>query len=115
LKSQHVRTVLGNDVDSKVVEDIHVPLKTASIIKDITIDCGTSIFVEIHVSSNSIGDDVNEIVESNILAVLRKLFEFPCAEYSFMVVPTELYSSEPLEFLAMIQHMALVLLLLLVI
>jgi len=38
---------------------------------------------------------VNEIVESNIPAVPRKSFEFPCVEYSFMIVPTESYSSEP--------------------
>jgi len=37
---------------------------------------------EIHVSSNSIGEDVNEIVESNIPALPRKSFEFSYAEYS---------------------------------
>jgi len=36
---QHVRTVSSNDVnDLKVVEDVHVPLKTASIIEDILVD-----------------------------------------------------------------------------
>ena len=35
---QHVRTVSSNDVDdSKVVEDVHVPLKTASIIEDLSL------------------------------------------------------------------------------
>jgi len=64
---QHIRTVSNNDVDnSKVIEDVHVPIKIASIIKDITVDFGTEIFDEIHVSFDSIGDDVNEIVESNI-------------------------------------------------
>jgi len=57
------------------------------------------------VSFDSTGDDVNEIIESNIPAVSRKSFEFSCAEYSFMVVPTESYSSQPAEFLAMIQQM----------
>jgi len=28
--SQHVRTVLSDDVDSKIVEDVHIPSKTAS-------------------------------------------------------------------------------------
>jgi len=96
--------VSSNDVDdSKVVEDIHVPPKTASIIKNITVDFGTLIFNEIHVSSDSISDDVNEIVESNIPIVPRKSLEFPYAEYSFMVIFIESYPSELPEFLAMIQ------------
>jgi len=57
------------------------------------------------VSSDSTDDDVNTIVESNILAMSRKSFEFSCAEYSLMVVLIESYSSEPPEFLAMIQQM----------
>ena len=37
-KCQHVRTVFSNDVDdSKVVEDVHVPPKTASIIESISV------------------------------------------------------------------------------
>ena len=100
-KSQDVRTMPNNDVDeSKVVEDIHVPPKTASIIKDKTVDFSTPIFDEIHVASDSTGDDVNEIP-----AVSGKSFEFPCVEYNFMIVPIESYSSEPPEFLAMIQQM----------
>ena len=45
-----------------------------------------------------------EIAEPNIPAVPSKSFEYLCAEYSFMVVPTESYSSESSEFFAMIQH-----------
>ena len=98
---QHIRTVSSNDVDdSKVVEDVHVPSKVANIIKDITVDFGTPIFDEIHVSSVSTSDDMNEIVESNnIPAVPRKSFEFSCDEYSFMVIPTESYPSESPELL----------------
>jgi len=40
-------------------------------------------------SSDSISDDVDEIVKANIPAVPSKSFEFSCAEYSFMIVPTE--------------------------
>ena len=95
----------SNDVNSKVVDDIYVPLNSASIIKDITVDFDTLIFDEIHMSSDSTGDDVNEIVESNIPAVPRKSFESPCVEYSFMVIPIESYPSESLEFLTMIRQM----------
>jgi len=102
---QHVRTVSSNDVDnSKVVEDVHVPPKTASIFKDITVDFSTPMFDEIHVSSDSTSDDLNEIVESNIPTVQRMSFEFSCVEYSFMVFPIESYPSESPEFLTMIQQ-----------
>ena len=40
-------------------------------------------------SSDSTSYDVDEIVEPNILAVPSKSFEFSCAEYSFMIIPTE--------------------------
>ena len=105
----------SNDVDDSVVEDVHVPSKTAGIIEDISVGSNISIIDEARMSSDSTSDNVNEIVKSNIPAMPRKSIEFTCAEYSFMVVPTESYSSESPEFLAMIQQMALVLLLLLVI
>ena len=73
----------------KVVEDVHVSFKTTSIIEYITVDYGTPIFNEVHVSSDSTSDGVNEIVKSNIPAVSSKSFEFSCAEYSFMIIPTE--------------------------
>jgi len=47
---------------------------------------------------------VNEIVEPNTLAKPNKLFEFPCVEYSFMIVPIDSSSSESLESLTMIQQ-----------
>ena len=41
---KHVRTVSSNDVDNlKVVKDVHVPLKTDSIIEDIAVGFNTSI------------------------------------------------------------------------
>jgi len=68
--------------DSKVIEDVHVPFKTASIIEDISVGSDTPITDEIHMPSNSTSDDVNEIVEPNTPTVPSKLFEFSCAEYS---------------------------------
>ena len=56
-------------------------------------------------SSDSTSDDVDEIVESNIPAMLSKSFEFPCADYGFMVVLVELTPNESSEFLVMIQQM----------
>ena len=56
-------------------------------------------------SSDSANDDMDEIVEPNTPIVSSQPFEFPCAEYSLMVVLIESYSSEPPEFLAMIQQM----------
>jgi len=90
--------------DSKVVEDAHVLSKTANIIEDITVNSDTLIIDEVHVSYDSTSDDVDKIVEANTLIVPSKSFEFPCAEYSFMIVPIESYSSEALEFFAMIQR-----------
>ena len=95
----------SNDVDdSKVVEDVHVPPKTASIIEDVSVGSDTPIINEAHVSFDSTSDDVNEIVESNIPAVSSRSFEFPCADYRFMVVPAGLFISESSEFLAMTQQ-----------
>ena len=56
-----------DDVDvSKVVEDVHVLSKTASITKDISDGSDTLIIDEVHISFDSTNDDVNEIVEPNI-------------------------------------------------
>ena len=42
----------SNDIDnSKVVEDVHVPPKTASIIENNSVNSDTPIIDEIHVSS----------------------------------------------------------------
>ena len=53
-------------------------------------------------SSNGISDDVDEIVESNILAMPSKLFEFSCVDYGFIVVLSELSFSKSSEFLVKI-------------
>ena len=77
-ESQHVRTD-----GSKVVEDVHIPPKTASIIEDLSSGSGAPIFDEANVSSDSTSDDVSEVVESNIPTMLSKLIEFPCPEYTY--------------------------------
>ena len=66
---------------------------------------GTPIIDEIDVSSNSTSDDVDEIFESNILAMPSKLFEFTCANYEFMVISSELSPNKSSEFFAMNQQM----------
>ena len=102
-KSQHVGAVPSDDVDdSKVIEGVHVSSKTANIIEDITVDFGTLIFDEVHVSSDSTSDDENKIVKSNKPTVPSKSLEFLCAEYSFMVVLIESCSSESPKFLTII-------------
>ena len=106
LESQQARTIPSNDIDdSKIVEDVHVPPKTASIIEGISVDSGTSITDEAHVSSDGTSDNVNEIVEYNIPTLPSRLFEFPYADYGFMVVPAGLSTSESSEVLVMIQQM----------
>jgi len=56
-------------------------------------------------SSDSTSDEVDEIVEPNTPAMPSKLFEFACAEYSFMVIPIDSSSIELPKFLAMIWQM----------
>ena len=59
-ESQHVTTMLTDDVDdSKVVEDVHVHFKATSIIEDITVSSDTPIIDEISVSSDSASDDMD--------------------------------------------------------
>jgi len=66
-ESQHVRIVSSDEVDvSKVIEEVHVPFKTVSIIEDTTVGADTLVIDEIHMS-NSASDDVNEIVELTTL------------------------------------------------
>jgi len=93
-----------NVIDTKVIEDDNILPEITSIVKDTLVDFDTPIINEVHVSSDSTNDDVNEIFESNIPAEPSKSFEFSCADYGFMVVPTELSSSESSEFLVMIQQ-----------
>jgi len=91
--------------DSKIVKDVNILLEITSIVEDTLVDFSTPIIDEVFVSSDSTSDDVDEIVEFNILAEPSKLFEFSCADYEFMVVPTEFSSNESSEFLAVIQQM----------
>ena len=61
-ESQHVRIVPSDDVDdSKVVENVYVFSKAASIIEGISVGSDTSIIDEVHISFNSTRDDVDEI------------------------------------------------------
>jgi len=64
-----------------VVDDVNNLPKVTSIVKDVLVDSGTPIIDEVHVSSDSTNDDVDEIVESNIPAEPSKSFEFACADY----------------------------------
>jgi len=97
--------MLTGDVDdSKVVENVHVFSKTASIVEDITINSDTPIIDEIRTSSGSVTDDVNEIVEPNTITLPSKPFESLCVEYSFMVVSIDSSFRELPEFFVMIQQ-----------
>jgi len=57
--------VLSDDVDdSKVADDVHVSSKTASIIKDISVDFNTPIIEEGHASYEDTSEIVDAIIES---------------------------------------------------
>ena len=57
----------SDEVDvSKVIEEVHIPSKTVSIIEDTAVGADTLVIDEIHMS-NSASDDVNEIVEPTTL------------------------------------------------
>jgi len=103
-----------NANDLKVVEDVNILPKITRIIENTLVDSGTSVIDEVNISSDSTGDDVNEIIEFNISVVLSKSFEIPCIDYGFMIVHAELSSSESSEFLAIIESMISGFLLLLV-
>jgi len=51
--------------DSKVIEEVHIPSKTLNIIENISVYADTLVNDEIHMSSDSASDDVDETVESN--------------------------------------------------
>ena len=51
--------------DSKVIEEVHIPSKTLSIIEYTSVCTDTLVNDEIHMSSDSASNDVDEIVESN--------------------------------------------------
>jgi len=97
--------VSSNDVDSKIVEDVHVPPKTASITEDISVDSDMPIIDEIYVSSDGTSNNVNVKVKPNTTIVPRKPVESPRAEYSFIIVPTDSSFRESPEFLTKIQQM----------
>ena len=80
-ESRNVRIVLRNIVDPRVVADVNILPEITSIVEDTLIASGTPIINEVHVSSDSTNDDVDEIVESNIPAVPSKSFEFPYTDY----------------------------------
>jgi len=87
--------VSSDDInDSKIVEDVHVPSKTANIFEDISVGSNTPIIDKINMSSDDTSDDVDEIVEPNAPTVSSKSFEFSYVEYSFMIVPIDSSSSE---------------------
>ena len=93
----------SNDVnDSKIVENVHIPPNTASIIEDISVGSDTPIIDEIRVSSDGTDNDVDVKVEPNNTTVPSKPVELSRAEYSFIVVPTDSSFRESPEFLAKI-------------
>ena len=63
LQRVNIRIVSSDEVDvSKIIEKVHVPFKTVSIIEDTAVGTDTLVIDEIHMS-DSASDDVNEIVE----------------------------------------------------
>ena len=53
-ESQHVRIVSSDKVDvSKVIEEVHVPSNTVSIIEDTSIGADTLVIDEIHISDSA--------------------------------------------------------------
>ena len=91
--------------DSKVVEDVNILPEITSIIENTLVNSATSTVEGVHVSSDSNSNDMNAIIESNIPAMPSKSFEFPYADYGFMIVHAELISSKSSELLVMIQQM----------
>ena len=88
LEKSACKTVLSdNVVDSKVVKDVHVSPKTASIEQNLSVGFGTLIFDKAHMSSNSTSHDLTEIVKPNIPTVPSKSIKFSHPECDFMVVP----------------------------
>ena len=65
----------------------------------------SQIIDEIHMSSDSANDDVDEIVETNIFTMPSQSFESPCVEPSFMVIPINSFFRESHEFLIKVQQM----------
>ena len=67
LESLHVRIVPCDNIDDlKVNEDVNILPEIISNVENALVDSSTLIIDEVHMSSDSTGDDVDEIVESNI-------------------------------------------------
>ena len=103
-ESRYVRVVPNDIVDLKVVEDVNTLPEITSIVENILVDSSTSIINEVHVSSDGTSDDVDEIIESNILTVPSKLFEFSCADYGLGPFLLSYLLVRHLSFFVMIQH-----------
>ena len=86
----------------RLFEDVHIPPKTVSIFKDIAVGFETLIINETQMSSDSASNDVNVIVEPNTTTIPSKPVESTHAEYSFMIIPTDLSFRESPECLAKI-------------
>jgi len=70
-KSRHISIVSGDNVDnSKVVEDVHVPSKTTSIIEDLSVGSDTPIHDEGHTSYEGTSEVVNVIVNFGTLLIV---------------------------------------------
>ena len=67
----------GDNVDdSKVLEGVYILPEITSNVEDTLVDSSTPIIDKVHVFFDSITDDIDVIVESNIPAVPSKSFEF---------------------------------------
>ena len=78
-ESLYVRIVPGDNVDdSKVLEGVNILPEITSNVEDTLVDSSTPIIDKVHVFFDSITDDIDVIVESNIPAVPSKSFEFFC-------------------------------------
>jgi len=78
-ESRYVRIVPGDNVDdSKVLEGVNILPEITSNVEDTLVDSSTPIIDKVHVFFDSITDDIDVIVESNIPAVPSKSFEFFC-------------------------------------
>jgi len=77
-ESQHVRIVPSDDVDSKIVKDVYVPSKTASIIEAYQLVLTHRLLIRS--TYLLIEPDVDDTVDHNMPALPSKSFEFPCAD-----------------------------------
>ena len=104
-----MNSVPNDDVrDSRVVENVHILLKTTSIIENISVNSDTSILGHGHASYAGTSEVENAIVKSGTVLIddahvhdnsdskvitFSEPSEPPRDDYIFMVVPTESSSS----------------------